>query len=136
MAGKKGQHSQLNTDVGPRFSEDFLDELDGRVRVARTLRDRLRELTNDLGGVAQLSYQEASLCRRAIHLERQVERLESTLAHGGSVDYTQYFSMINTLSGLFSKIGLKRRAKQVQSLSEYLKDQSAQQSHNNGGNIS
>lgn len=127
----KGQKSDLNTEVSTRFSETFLDALDGRVRVARTLRDRLRGLTNDLGGVNGLSYQELSLCKRAIHLERQLEQFERTLAHGGTVDYTQYYSMINVLSGLFSKVGLKRRAKQIPSLSDYLKKDSSSLSTNN-----
>jgi hypothetical protein len=76
---------------------------------------------SDLGGLTNLSYQELSLCKRITHLERLLERQESLLAHGGSVDLNCYYSAINTLSGLFSKIGMKRRARKIQRLEEYLK---------------
>ena len=102
MSGKPGQQTTKATEIAPRYSETFMEELDGRYRTAKTLRQRLRDLTNDLGGIAVLSYQEHSLCKRAVHLERVVERFESTLAHGGSVDYGHYFGLINALSGLIS----------------------------------
>ena len=95
-------------------------ELDGRVRVARSLRDRLRALTSDLGGVTNLSYQEQSVCKRAVHLERLIEKKESTLAHNGTVDENSYYSAITTLSSLFSKLGLKRRPKVIGTLAELL----------------
>lgn len=127
MSGKPGQKSTLSTEVATRYDEDFLESMDGRVRVARTLRDRLRALTNDLGGLANLSYQEQCLCRRAVHLERLIEKRELTLAHGGKVDENCYYSAITTLSSLFSKVGYKRRPKVVGTLAQLLsaKDQHA-----------
>lgn len=119
MAGKRGQRSELPTDVDPRYTDDFLEAMDGRARVARTLRDRMRALLADLGGPDQLSYMERSLVKRAIHVERLIEKRELTLAHGGTVDDQAYFSGITALSSLFSKLGLKRRAKQLPSLHEY-----------------
>ncbi len=113
MAGKEGQKSVKATEVPERYDGDFLESMDGRIRTARTLRDRLRGLTNDLGGLANLSYQEQSLCKRAVHLERLIERKESTLAHNGTLDENAYLSAITTLSALFTKIGLKRRAKLI-----------------------
>ena len=98
-----------------------MSELDGRVRVARSLRERLGALVSDLGGPAGLSYQELSLCKRAIHIERLIEKDELSMAHGGVVDRFATIAAINTLTSLFSKIGLKRRARKIQSLEEYLK---------------
>jgi hypothetical protein len=98
-----------------------MEELDGRYRAAKTLKQRLRALTNDLGGITELSYQELSLVHRCLHLERLLERRESILAHGGTIDDQSYFAGITTLSSLFSKLGLGQRAKQVRSLSAYLK---------------
>ena len=120
-AGKgKGQgKSALPTDVPVRYDEGFLDELDGRAEVTRTLRQRHGALVGDLGGLDCLSYQEQSVCRRIIHLERLIERQESILLQGGSVDLNYYLSAVNCLSGLLSKIGLKRKAKQL-SLKDYL----------------
>lgn len=120
MAGKAGCKSQKALDVDTRYREDFLDTMDGRTEVSRTLRQRLGQLTSDLGGLNNLSYQERSLCRRIIHLERQLDKKELSLAHNSPIDEQSYYTAINTLSSLFSKLGLKRRARTV-SLSDYLK---------------
>jgi len=120
MGGKLGQQSEKATDVSEAFNADFMDELDGRVRLARTLRDRMRSLTSDLGGAEHLSYQERSLCKRIVHMERLIEKKEHALAQDGQVDEHLYFSCVNALSGLLSKIGLKRRARPVRSLAEVL----------------
>ena len=127
MSGKPGQKSDKATEIAERFGEDFLETMDGRGRTVRTLRQRLGALVSDLGGGPHLSYQEKSLCKRFIHLERLIERKESTLAHGGNVTESDYLNAINTLSGLCSKIGMKRRAKPVGTLSQLLnaKDQHA-----------
>jgi hypothetical protein len=120
MAGKPGRYSTKPTDVENRYHGAVLDELDGRVRLARTLRERMRALTNDLGGVKELSYQEQSLCKRAVHLERLLEQKEAMLAHGGTCDESSYLNAINALSGLYSKLGLKRRARVLPTLREYV----------------
>lgn len=120
MAGKPGQKSALTTEVGPRFSEDFLEAMDGRGVIVRTLRQRLGQLTADLGGLAQLSYQERSLCRRIVHLERMIEKRELVLARGGTVDENVYLTSLNTLSGLFGKIGFQRRPKMIQDLAKQI----------------
>ena len=131
MSGKAGQKSAKATEVAERYTGGFMDELDGRVRLARTLHQRLRELTNDLGGMTNLSYQEQSLCKRLVHLERLIERKESTLAHGGTLDENYYYAALNALSGLFSKVGLKRRPK-VLSLTDYLTNGTAAKVTNEG----
>jgi hypothetical protein len=120
MSGKKGQQGTGAKEIGEQYSANFMEELDGRFRTARTLKQRLRALTNDLGGITELSYQELSLVHRCLHLERLLERRESTLAHGGTIDDQSYFSGITTLSSLFTKLGLRRRAKAVMSLDQYV----------------
>jgi hypothetical protein len=120
MAGKRGRYSAKATDVANRYHGAVLDELDGRVRLARTLRERMRALTNDLGGINDLSYQEVSLCKRCVHLERLLEKKEATLAHGGTCDESTYLNAINALSGLYSKLGLRRRARVLPTLREYV----------------
>lgn len=113
MGGKLGQKSEKPTEIANRYTTGFMEELDGRVRAARTLRERLRGLVTDLGGWGSLSYQERSLAKRILHLERLIEKKESTLAHGGNVDESTYLAALNTFSGLLSKVGLKRRAKLI-----------------------
>lgn len=120
MSGKPGQKSDKATEIAERFGEDFLESMDGRGRTVRTLRQRLGALVSDLGGAPHLSYQEKSLCKRFVHIERLIERKESTLAHGGNIVESDYLNAINTLSGLCSKIGMKRRAKPTTSLPDYL----------------
>lgn len=119
MAGKPGQKSEKASEVAKRYRENFLDAMDGRAEVTRTLRERLGGLVSDLGGFDGLSYQERSLCKRIIHLERLIEKDELTLAHNGTIDRHVHFAAVNVLSGLYSKIGLKRRAKTL-SLKDYL----------------
>jgi hypothetical protein len=122
----KGQgKSNLLRDVPARYDEGFLDEMDGRSELAKVLRQRLRALVSDLGGLDALSYQERSLCKRAVHLERLIEQRELTLAHNGTVDESGYFNAINVLSGLYHKLGMKRRARTV-SLKDVLSQQPAQ----------
>ena len=119
MAGKRGMKSEKETDVQAKHTPGFLEDMDGRTEVSRTLRQRLGALVSDLGGLDALSYQERSLCKRVIHLERLIEKRELSLAHNGSIDESGYFVAINVLNGLFTKLGLKRRAKTL-SLKDYL----------------
>lgn len=126
MAVKRGQKEPGRTEVSDKYSADFLSTLDGRYRDAKTLRDRLGALMSDLGGPTALSYQEMSLVKRCVHLERLLERKELTLAQGGTVDDQTYFSGITTLASLFSKLGLKRRAKVVGTLAELLSQPKAE----------
>ena len=119
MAGKQGMKSEKETDVSAKHTPGFLEDMDGRTEVSRTLRQRLGALVSDLGGLDALSYQERSLCKRVIHLERLIEKRELSLAHNGIIDESGYFVAINVLNGLFTKLGLKRRAKTL-SLKDYL----------------
>jgi len=121
MAEKRKNKSTKAIEIPTRFTDDFLSTMDGRGEVTRTLRQRLGQLVADLGGFSNLSYMEQSLCKRIVHLERSIEKRELSLAHGGECDETVYLSSINVLSGLFGKIGLKRRARKIQSLEDYLK---------------
>lgn len=122
MAGKKGQKSEKETDVPARHTPGFLEDMDGRTEVSRILRQRLGALVSDLGGLDNLSYQERSLCKRIVHLERLIEKDELSMAHNRAVDKHAHFAALNTLTGLFHKIGMKRRAKQI-SLKDYLNAQ-------------
>lgn len=124
MSGKRGQQSLKATDIETRYDAKFMEDLDGRSLVARALRQRLGELTADLGGWDALSYPERSLCQRMVHLERLIESKELTLAQGRRVDENKYVNAVCCLSGLFSKIGLKARRKVV-TLNEYIEAKKA-----------
>jgi hypothetical protein len=121
MAEKQKRPATKPNEVPARYHTGFLEAMDGRVEAVRTLRQRLSQLMTDLGGERDLSYQEKSLCRRIVHLERLIERREMSMAHGGTVDESVHLASINSLCALFGKIGMKRRAKTIQ-LSDYLKN--------------
>ena len=120
MAGKPGTKGLKPTEVGPVYQEDFLNGMDGRGQVVKTLRQRLGALVSDLGGGAGLSYMERSLSKRLVHLERLIERKEAQLARNKDISEPDYLNSINAFSGLCSKLGLKRRAKPVMSVEEYM----------------
>jgi len=119
MGGKNSGTGTKPTDISKRFRADFLENMDGRVAAVKTLQERLSALVADLGGFESLSYQEKTLCKRVVHLERLLEKQESMLVHGGTIDVHAYLAAVNGLAGLLSKLGLKRRAKPV-SLDVYL----------------
>jgi len=52
--------------VDPQFTNGWLDSLDGRFGIARELRRCFEAMAGDLGGSANLSYAERSLCERAL----------------------------------------------------------------------
>ena len=103
------------------FSPRFLDALDGRTVVAKTLRARLSEIQADLGGEDQLSYAQRSLARRAVWLESWLETQEAAAAEGEQVDIGRQIQALNALIGLWRTLGLERRQKNAPSLQEYLR---------------
>ena len=119
MGGKNSGIGTKPTDLSKRFRADFFQRMDGRVTAVKALRERFNALTTDLGGLDNLSYQEKTLCKRAIFLERHIEGMELLVTKGGAVEVHSYIASINALSGILSRIGLKRRAKQI-SLRDYL----------------
>lgn len=119
MAGKPGQKSDKSITVPPRYKGGFLKDLDGRAPVVRGLRYRRACLQSDLGGTANLSTMEHTIIDRIVHLIYLAEETELALASGNKIHVADYLSTINCLSGLLSKVGLKRRVKQI-SLKDYL----------------
>ena len=125
MSGKPGQKGTKPRDVASRFRETFLTDLDGRYPVVRGLKHQYACYTSDLGGIQNLSHMERTLVKRIVHLVYLVEQKESALIGGKPLDVNEYFTAVNCLSGLLSKLGLKRRAKQLPSLQNYLSERSA-----------
>lgn len=117
---KYGWNTAKDEQVPDRFRSGWLTALDGRLSLARELRGRFTELTDDLGGADQLSYQQRSLCERCLWLEFWLAQQERALAAGEDFDAGKWTQATNALSGLFAKLGLQRKARDVPSLSEYL----------------
>ncbi len=123
MSGKPGQKSDKPVSLPDRFSEQFLEGMDGRSRIAKELRSRLDDLMQDLGGELSLSYQRRSLAKRAVFLEATIEGREAALARGDDVDLGPLIQGVNSLIGLYRVLGLNRRSREV-SLNEYLEKNS------------
>lgn len=103
-----------------RYSPNWLDQLDGRTGVAVVMRERYQELANDLGGMANLSYQQRSLITRSLWLEYWLTQQEQHLATGGDFDAGKWTQGVNALSGLYAKLGLHRVAQDI-SFKDFIK---------------
>lgn len=114
-------------DVPDRFSSGWLDALDTRTALARHMRDRYAALTDDLGGMDALSYAQRSLCERALWLEYWLASQERELAKGEPFDVGRWTQAANSLQGIYSKLGLERKARDVPDLHDYLKAREAAQ---------
>ena len=114
---KAGKNAQT---IPADFHNGWLDSLDYRTAMAREMRGRFVALTNDLGGADRLSYAQRSLCERALWLEFWLASQERSLASGAEFDAGKWTQACNSLQGIFTKLGLRRKARDVPSLPEYL----------------
>lgn len=105
--------------IPSKFKAGFINELDGRTNIAQEMRARHIALTDDLGGAEKLSYQQLSLVERSLWLEYFLAEQEKELATGGEFDSGRWTQAVNSLQGIYSKLGLDR-VKQVKSVAEYL----------------
>lgn len=121
----KGGEAGKSREIPASYSENWVSKLDGRTSLARIIQDRLTTLQNDLGGPDQLSYQQRSLCRRAIWMEAVIEQQEIALSKGEEIDQGKLTQATNTLIGLFRHLGLERQSREALSLTEYLAQKEA-----------
>lgn len=104
-----------------KYSTDWMQTLDGRTAIAQELRQRHSALCNDLGGYDVLSYQERAMIDRCIFLEYHLQQEEMKLATGAEFDSGKWVQSCNALSGLFAKLGLNKRVKEVGTLTQYVR---------------
>jgi hypothetical protein len=101
------------------YAPNWLSTLDNRTTIANDLRQRHKDLCDDLGGIDALSYQKRALIDRAIFLEFHLQDEERKLATGADFDSGRWVQAANSLSGIFSKLGLNRTRREV-SLNQYI----------------
>lgn len=99
--------------VPDRYSAGWIESLDGRYALARSIRARFAAVAADLGGIEQLSYQQRSLIERALFLEAHIAQHEQALASGEEVDGGQWTASLNSLVGLWRLLGIERKQKPV-----------------------
>ena len=93
--------------------------------VGRRLRDIRDAIAADLGGDDHLSEAQQQLIRRAATLAIHCEQMESDMARGIGADMDGYATMTNVLRRVLVTLGLRRLAKDVTPLAEYLAQKAA-----------
>jgi hypothetical protein len=91
------------------FLPHFWNKVDGRLSAKKKIRQRYEELKRDSGAD---SAQKGQLCQRAAFISVQIETMECIAAEGGELDAGIYTQSVNALSGLLSKLGLEKQAKE------------------------
>jgi len=109
-------------EIPAKHQTGWLEDLDSRTAIAKEMRERYQALTDDLGGLPALSYQQRSLAERSLWLEYWLAAQERTLAEGGEFDVGKWVQAANGLQGIYGKLGLERRARDVPDLQTYLKN--------------
>lgn len=119
MAGRKGMKSQKAWLVPSRYKGGYLHDLDGRSPDVRGIRYVRACLESDLGGYDNISRMESSLVDRSAFLIYLAEEMELAVLRKKPIHVTEYLAVVNSLSGLLSRLGLKRKAR-VLTLKDYL----------------
>jgi hypothetical protein len=106
--------------------------MDGRTVEARAVADWIGDLAADLGGVENLSTQQRTIATMAGQTWLQIGRVDAFIARMPSIAHrkrrqlypivVQRQGLVNTLRQLLSDLGLERRAKDVGSLADYLRE--------------
>jgi hypothetical protein len=113
-----------------RPGDDLTTLLDGRRRWLKAGRAREQERSADLGGADQLSAAQRSLIRRLVNVELWIEATEARILGGSAADddelVTLWLMAIKVHMQLSVRLGLKRRAKDVPTLQDYLRQKAAE----------
>jgi hypothetical protein len=87
---------------------------------SRRYHDLVVRHIGDLGGRDLLSEAQMSLIRRCSAIECELERLDAMLSTGAEVNLDAYGRAASHLRRLFETLGIERKAKPIETLSEYL----------------
>jgi hypothetical protein len=96
-----------------------LDRLDGRTAAARRARELIEAIEADFGGSARLSEGSRQLVQRARCSERS-SRIARRSGLAARWELADYLAAINSQRRLLATIGLERRARDVETLEQYL----------------
>lgn len=108
-----------DAEVPAKYAAGWLSQLDMRYASSQEVCARFAALTDDLGGLDALSYQQRSIAERTVWLEYHLSSQERALAAGGKLDIGQWVQANNSLLGLYKALGLARVARKTESLAEY-----------------
>jgi hypothetical protein len=117
----RGVSTKLKAGLPAGYRAGWLEKLDRRTRVARTIMQRIAILASDAGGADVLSHAQQSLIKRAVFLEAITESHELRFAAGEQIDVGAYTQALNSMLGVYRILGIERRARNVPNLSDYLR---------------
>lgn len=131
MSGKPNMGRTLPVTVPLDASphDTLLALVDGRSLPVRAVNAAYGAIVSDLGGESNMAYAERSIALRAANVETWLASVEARLLGGEKADpdlLRSYLHGNNVLLGLYKTIGLKRRAKEVPSLQEFLRQRAEQ----------
>jgi hypothetical protein len=89
---------------------------------SRRFRDILASIISDVHSTSEngLSEAQTQLARRATTLCIACERLEGVAASGAEIDIALYGEIVDRLGRCLQRLGLRRQARDVQTLDQYL----------------
>lgn len=141
MPKRKGQKNKKKYENGAtkdmtipeKYSVGFLQRLDQRTQSFQLLDTAYQQVLADRGGKDTLSHVQVCLIERFVFLEFFLRTLEVKIANAinenkkiPSKTFSRWIYSCNSLKGLATTIGLKRKARQISGLVEYLDEQKPQ----------
>ena len=121
MTGKPGQRGRRPRTAPAQYRPGWLRTVDRRYACARIAQEQLLALMTALGGAAELSPQQQSLCERATWLHIRLQQMEHEYLAGEGLDAGEYTQLIGSQTSVLRLLGITRRAKPVESLRDYMR---------------
>ena len=113
--GEKRKHRRTKPQLLTRA------ELDGRSNAAKFYDQLIIDIENDLGGRDNISTIEHGLIEAYAGAKVWLDNINTRLALGQQIDFSEHASAISALVKTASRLGLSRRSKNVTpTLSEYI----------------
>jgi hypothetical protein len=121
----QGNNHPMNTqktrDIGAHSRPHRLAKLDGRTREAKRLREITRDLTNHVGGAAQVSAAQRYLIQRTAIDILRLELLDADMATGRISDHSARIAHALRNSVRLALRDLKPTAPPTETLQDYLR---------------
>ena len=99
-----------------------IDQLDGRTQSSRHTLQNIASLTNDAGGVENISEGTRQLIQRAAVLGALTADCEVRWIAGEKINIDAYLAAVNTLKRVLCAIGLARRPRDVTTVDAYVRE--------------
>ena len=116
----RGKSVRLLASIPERYSPDFMERLDKRTVLGRSVLERYHAVIADLGGDDALTTIKRSMVRRFTWFEVMLEGMECRLASGEEIDIGSWTQLCNTWQGLARTLGLERRQRPVRRLRDVM----------------